>query len=365
MPYFRHENIALKGLAVAVPERKVEISEYGYVFGEDAVQKFIKSTGIHCVHRASQEQTASDLGVAAAQHLMKEKSIVPESVGIMLFVTQSPDYKRPSSASVVHHRLKLPIDCAVMEINLGCSGFVYGLQAICSMLNSSDAERGLLILGETASKLTNPKDKATEMLYGDAGAALLVQKDDAAPSIDISLKFDGNRFKSIILPAGGFRDMHASVETFMCSDGNERSLYDIHMDGTTVFSFTITDVPKTIQEYFEKTQSSPAQYDCFALHQANEFILKQLIRKFQLPKEKVPITLDRYGNTGGISIPLSLCDYYGSGQSTTAKIFLCGYGIGLSWGVASVKMNSSDIFTVIETSDFFVEGKITQEMLQQ
>ena len=155
--------------------------------------------------------------------------------------------------------------------------------------------------------------------------------------------------------------MNPSDETFMCSDGIERSLYDIFMDGTSVFSFSITDVPETVKEYLSLTESAIEEYDCLAFHQANRFILKQITRKLKAPKEKVLISLDRFGNTGGMSIPLTLCDHFGDTEDGKKNILMSGFGIGLSWGVTSAAVDTEKIFPVIRTKDFYAEGKFEPE----
>jgi 3-oxoacyl-[acyl-carrier-protein] synthase-3 len=201
------------------------------------------------------------------------------------------------------------------------------------------------------------------MMYGDAGAAVLLEKTDDEISTTTLLRSDGTRYKAIILPAGGFRDMNPGHERFRCSDGIERSLYDICMDGTSVFSFSITDVPKALNDYLEYTGTSVTDYDAFVFHQANEFIIKQIIRRLKLNKEAVPISLDRYGNTGGISIPLTLCDAFGETDNERKRVLMSGFGIGLSWGVTSVTIDSSKIYPITETDDYYKEGKITPDML--
>lgn len=315
------------------------------------------------MYKALPEQTASDLATAAAEELFEKVQIDKSDIGLMLLITQSPDYRRPSSASVVQKRLELPIDCSCMEINLGCSGFIYGLQTAMSMMYASEMKYGLLLMGETASKLVDPHDKSIVMMYGDAGAAILLEKADDEIESTSLLRSDGSRYKAIILPAGGFRDMNPGHERFMCSDGIERSLYDIYMDGTSVFSFSITDVPKALNDYLDYTGTTAADYDAFIFHQANEFIIKQIMRKLKLKKDTVPISLDRYGNTGGISIPLTLCDAYGKRGNEVKKILMAGFGIGLSWGVTSLLIDLSTIYPVVETDDYYKEGKITPEML--
>lgn len=363
MSFYKSNGIKIGGIACVVPENKVTVESFHSIFGEEIPAKFSAGTGIKSMYKALREQTASDLATAAAEELFRRTDIDRNEIGLMVLITQSPDYRRPSSASVVQKRLELPVDCSCIEINIGCSGFVYGLQTALSLMSSSDTKYGLLLMGETASKLVDPYDKSIVMMYGDAGAAILLEKTNEDIGTTTLLRSDGSRYKAIILPAGGFRDMNPSHEKFMCSDGIERSLYDIYMDGTAVFSFSITDVPRALSDYLEYTGTTASDYDTFIFHQANEFIIKQLIRKLKLKKDMVPISLDRYGNTGGISIPLTLCDAYGDDPSEKKKVLMAGFGIGLSWGVTSMPIDIGKVYPIAETADYYKEGVITPEML--
>ena len=357
MSVFKSSGIGIAGVACAVPKNNVPVVSFTSVFGEEVTSKFTSGTGIKATYKALPEQTASDLAVAAAQELFSHIDVEKSEIGAMFLVTQSPDYRRPSSASIVQIRLGLPIDCSCMEINLGCSGFVYGLQTAMAMMSASDYKYGLLLMGETATKLVDPLDKSIVMMYGDAGAAILLERKEGAETTSL-LRSDGSRYKAIVLPAGGFRDMNPGHERFMCSDGIERSLYDIFMDGTSVFSFSISDVPQAITDYLKITETTVADYNAFLFHQANQFIIKQLIRKMKLPKDQVPLSLDRYGNTGGISIPLTLCDAYGDKSGEKLKALICGFGIGLSWGVANIEVDTDKIYPIVQTEDYYKEGKL-------
>lgn len=362
MAFLHSSGIGVAGIACAVPDNRVTVESFTTVFGEEIPAKFTAGTGIKAMYKALPEQTAGDLAYAAAENLFSNIHVEKEKIGALLFVTQSPDYRRPATACVLQHRLGLSMDCLAMDIGLGCSGFVYGLQTAMSMMEKSDMEYALLLLGETASKLVDPLDKSIVMMYGDAGAAVLLERREEIKSTTL-LRSDGGRFKAILLPAGGFRDMNPSHERFMCNDGIERSLYDIYMEGTSVFSFSISDVPMAIQDYLIETKTTPADYDLFCFHQANQFIIKQLSKKFKLPKEKVPLSLDEYGNTGGISIPLTLCANFGDTDIGTKKVLVAGFGIGLSWGISSIEINTNQVFPVVRTKDWFKDGKITPEML--
>ena len=362
MAFLYSDGIGIAGIACAVPDNEVTVESFKSVFGDEIPAKFTAGTGIEAMYKALPDQTAGDLAYAAAENLFSHIDIDRNKIGALVLVTQSPDYRRPATACVLQHRLGLSMDCLAMDVGLGCSGFVYGLQTTMSLMEKSDIEYGLLLLGETASKLVDPLDKSIVMMYGDAGAAILLKKQDNA-RLTTLLRSDGGRFKSIVLPAGGFRDMYPSRERFMCNDGIERSLYDIYMEGTSVFSFSISDVPQAIHDFFDNTGTSPDDYDLFCFHQANQFIIKQISKKFKLPKEKVPLSLNRYGNTGGISIPLTLCSNFGESDLGVLKVLMAGFGIGLSWGISSTEIDMSRVFPVIKTKDWFVDGKITPEML--
>jgi 3-oxoacyl-[acyl-carrier-protein] synthase-3 len=164
----------------------------------------------------------------------------------------------------------------------------------------------------------------------------------------------------MIIPGGGYRNLHASEEPQMCADGNERSLMNSFIQGTSVFTFTIFDVPRLVKDFWAKTGTTPQDYDCYAFHQANLYILKQIAKKAKIPFDKMPITLDRYGNTSGASAIVSLCDVYGnSDEDKVIKVMACGFGIGISLGATSFDINTADILPIMEDDEIFTEGLIT------
>lgn len=255
----------------------------------------------------------------------------------------------------MQHRLNLEKDCASFDINLGCSGFVYGHQIISSLLSASTAEYGLLIVGETSSKLVNEKDKSTAMMFGDAGAAILYTKSKYEKE-DTLLRTDGSRFKTIIVPSGGFRDMNPIEKKIMASDGMLRSKFESYMDGVGVFSFSLNDVSETVKEYLDYSGKCINDYDFIVFHQANKMIIKQFIRKFKIKEEKILFSLEEYGNTSGVSIPLTLCKCLGSVTEGVFKVLAVGYGIGLSWGCTEFTVDASRVFPIIETDQYFEDG---------
>ena len=359
MSFFQFENIKITGIASAVPTKIVKSTDFNNKFGEEAVQKFIEMTGVKEHRMAAEHQTASDFGFVAAERLLNKKNIDRNSIGVLIFGAHSTDYRRPATACVLHKRLRLNKECVAFDVGLGCSAFVYCTQIAATMLSCSDAKRALIIVGETMTKMIHPDDKSAVMLFGDGGSAVLLEKTEEDNCLAGELCTDGTGYRAIIAPAGGFRNLSDTHEPMVWADGSIRTLYNTNMNGTDVFSFTVTKVPKTVKEFLKKTNQTMDDFDCLAFHQANRFIHQQFAKKFKVDIDKMPLCLDRYGNTSAPAIPLLLSDVYGNDTSEQSlNILMCGFGVGLSWGVMSARINISDIYPVIETDDYFAEGVI-------
>ncbi len=362
MSTFTFKNIKISGIASAVPKNVIKPADFKPSFGDEEVERFMTMTGIRSARRTSDHQTASDLAYTAAKALIDNFEIDEGDIGALVFGTHSPDYRRPASAFIIQKRLGLPKEAVVFDISLGCSSAVYGLQVVSSLMSNSDIKKAILVVGDTAGKTVYPKDKASAMLIGEGSAAFLLEKDENAEDIHSILRSDGEGYRYLIVPAGGYRNLNASKEPMMCKDGVERTLYNSFMQGTSVFTFTIFDVPKIIKDFMRLTNTTVDDYDCFAFHQANLLILKQIAKKLSIPMEKMPITLLDYGNTSGASTALSLCKRYGNEKGEDINVLLTGFGVGLSWGITSFKINKSNILPIIEDDSVFEEGIINDTM---
>lgn len=360
MAIFNFNGIRIVAMATAMPSYEVRPDDFKEQFGEEDVEKFKKMTGVFSSRKASYHQTTGDLGYAAAEYLIKEKNVNKDDIGALVVSTHSPDYPRPATAFIVQKRLGLSRECVCYDISLGCSAVVIGIQAVASMMMSSNITKALLISGDTGSKSVNPRDKSKVMLGGDVGCCLLIEKtEEANDEIHSLVRSDGNGYRYLIVPGGGCRNMNPPHEEIMCEDGIERSLYDSFMRGTSVFTFTVFDIPKIIKDFLAQTETTMEDYDCFALHQANLYILKQIAKKAKIPEDKMPITLPKFGNTSGASPVVSMCDRYSDDNSESPiNVMLCGFGIGLSWGVTSFKIAPKDILPIIFDDTVFEEGVI-------
>ena len=356
MAEFKLNGIGIKGISCAVPLNKVDNTEYYDVFGQEAVDNVIKMTGVKSSYRTKEEQTASDLCFVAARNLLEQKKVEPDEIGALVFISQTPDYRLPATACVLHKRLGLSKNCMAFDVNLGCSGWVYGLNIVGSLMQTSNVEKALLLFGDTSIKTASPQDRASVMLFGEGGSATLLVKDESK-SIKGELKTDGEGFKAIIMPSGAYRNRNGNTERTEQPDGTVRSDFDGYMNGTDVFSFTITQVPRIIKGFIEKNaESGIDDYDALVLHQANLYIMQQISKKTKVPMEKIPVSIDRFGNTSGTSIPITLCDAYGETQGKDLKLLMCGFGIGLSWGVVEAEISSEDILPIAFTDEYFTEG---------
>lgn len=359
MPSFNFNNIRIVGIASAVPTKIVKSTDFNDKFSDEAVQKFVDMTGVREHRESFNHQTASDFGYVAAEKLLVEKNIDRETIGILVFGAHSTDYRRPATACVLHKRLALSKDCAAFDVGLGCSAFIYCTQIAASMLACSEAKRALIIVGETMTKMIYSEDKSAAMLFGDGGAAVLLEKTEEENLLQGKVCTDGTGYRAIIAPAGGFRNLEDTHEPMVWGDGSTRTLYNTIMNGTDVFSFTVTKVPKTIKDFLKETEQDVESFDCLAFHQANQFIQQQLAKKLKADINKMPHCLDRYGNTSAPSIPLLLSDVYGkNNEEKEINVLMCGFGVGLSWGVMSAHINTADIFPIIETDEYFAEGVI-------
>ena len=339
------KNVEIKGIACAVPERIVNNEENYSIFGEENVKKFINMTGVKTRRVAIDEQCASDLCYTAAKKLMERLKWEPSTIDALIFISQTPDYAVPATACVLQYRLGLSEDCIAFDINLGCSAYVYGLWQAATMISTQNINRVLLLVGDTSNFGINPTDSATAMIFGDGGSATALEK-TKGKELKYFLKTKGSGYKFIMVPAG-----HARSRGQIISDKSE---YELAMNGADVFNFTITDVQKSLADFMTDYKIDKDSVDMFVFHQANLFIIKHLIKKLGIPMQKVPVSIDRYGNTSGESIPITMVDTLGKEKSDdTIKVIMCGFGVGLSYGAIYLEVKKSVCLPMIYTNYYF------------
>lgn len=333
MPKFQ-----VKSIASAIPKDIQLNSDFAELFGSKEIARISKSSGISSL-RVSKQHTASDLCQEAAQLLLNDTDR-SEIKGIV-FVSQTPDFILPATSCTLQNRLGLPTDIVTYDVNGGCCGFIHGLH-LASMLSESHNGDILLLCGDTITKHISPKDRSLRLIMGDAGTAALVGRSDAEAS-PFRFYTDGTRYRSLIIPAGGMRNPTNEENGLVTEreNGNLRSDQNLFMDGMEIMKFALSDVVSLIKETFGEIQST---VDTFVFHQANKFIVEALAKNLGLPKEKVPLAVEGYGNTGSASIPLALCHHFSQGLNNPGKTLMVGFGVGLTCGAAVCDLSETRFF---------------------
>ena len=348
MAVIKYKGVGITALSACVPRNISDNSELGYLIPETEIQKTVNSIGIHQKRFVDEDVTASDLCVKAAEQLLADNNIDKNSIDMLLFMSQLPDYRIPATAPVLQHRLGLPVTTAAMDLSLGCSGSVYSLSAAMAYASLNGINRVLLLVGDTLSKLVNKMDKIDAPLYGDAGTATLVEKvDDGFESVFI-LCSDGEGENAVKIKAGGGRHMTTAenLKEHVESDGSIISDNEVFMNGMEVFNFVMRRAPRSIKDLCEICSLDLGSVGNLILHQSNKFMTDFIARRIKYPLERVPYCLDRYGNTSAPSIPLTICSELRGKELSDAII--SGFGAGLSWGTAYISLANCKISPVIE-----------------
>lgn len=350
MAAFSVSDIAIRGISCCVPkntERNIDLD----ILTSEEIQKFIDATGVEERRIATKEICTSDLCCEAAGKLITDLNWQKDEIEILVFVSQTADYILPVSAAILQDRLGLSTNCIAFDVPLGCSGYVYGMSIIAGMMKAAGLKKGLLLAGDTSSKLLSKSDKSTIPLFGDGGSATAFEFDENAESLLFDLGTDGSGYKTIIINDGGSRNRidSDSLKYETISPGIERNSCQLILDGMDVFGFGISQAPKTVNKLIEKFEIDKDEIDHFVFHQANLMMNKMIVKKLKLPAEKVPYSLKEFGNTSSTTIPLTIVAGLKEKLSkTTQDLIICGFGVGLSWGTAKIKLDNVVIPDLIE-----------------
>ncbi|OYW79246.1 MAG: 3-oxoacyl-ACP synthase [Asticcacaulis sp. 32-58-5] len=310
---------ALRGIVTAMPERQEANRDLSALFGEEVVDKIIRATGIE-TRPLSDGLLISDMAVAAAQDLMDGLGWSADSIDLLVVVTQTPDYPLPATSYVVHGRLGLPMTTATLDLRLGCSGFVYGLSVISSMMAAGGLKRALLIGGDVINTMIAADDRALRLLFGDAVAATALEATGEDHQIGFDLGADGTGVPHLMSETGG-----------VAKPGDPR----LYMDGARVLSFSLRQVAPSVARALGVVGQTAEAMDHVILHQANAMMIQSLAKKIGLRDDQVVEAVKNYGNTGPASIPLAMCDLFREHTSPhPVNLLLSGFGVGWSWASA-------------------------------
>jgi 3-oxoacyl-[acyl-carrier-protein] synthase-3 len=335
MATIKFKNVGMTAISACVPPKVFSNYDLGYMMPEDTIEKLVNTIGIKEKRFAEKDVCTSDLCYKAAKQLMEDNSIDPLSIDMLLFLTLTPDYLTPPTSSILQYRLGLPKTTACLDMSLACSGFVYALSTAFAYASMPGINRVLVLVGETMSKITNPRDRVNFPLYGDAGTACLVEKGDFKESIFV-LSADGEGRDMVQIPSGGFRNPLTadSLIDKEREEGNIRRDTDITMDGIATFNHAINDIPKQVKHLMKEANITADDIDYLVSHQANKFMIDFIVKRLKFNPEKVPFCLSKYGNTSCASIPLTIVSELEGKLNGENRILLSAIGAGWSFGTA-------------------------------
>lgn len=352
MAFLKFDHVKIVGMAGGVPSSVVSNAAGISSTDDYDAQAFIETTGV-AERRISEVLTTSDLCYAAAVKLISDLGWNKEDINFLVFVTQTPDYIVPATACIMQDRLGLSKDCYAEDISLGCSGWVYGLSNIASLL-SIGGGKALLMVGD--GKRTSPKED--DPLFGWAGVVTALEYNENAKPMMFHFGTDGSGYDAIIIPDGGCRNQF-SESSFEYHDveGHKLSRLQTWMKGMDVFSFGITTAPKSVKKLAEHYNFDFNSYDYLVLHQANMKMNNMIAKKLKFEKERVPSSMYRFGNTSSASIPLTIITELGNKVKTPTKLLCCGFGVGLSWGTVALTLDNPVISELVNVHDNEINEK--------
>lgn len=347
MSYLNIKHVKIRGLAACVPERVEENKDYSLLPKEE-IEKYIKTTGVERRHCAIHDGTlcTSDLCQKAAEKLLNDLGWSKDEIGLLLFVSQTTDYRLPATACVLQDKMGITKNCLAFDITLGCSGYLLGMGTAGSILQNGTIKKALVMCGNTQSEFASYEDRSMYLLLGDAGTvtALEYTEDDDYDEMDFSYMTDGSGRASVIVPDGGSRNP-VNAQSFVmedCGDGIRRTRLHEKMEGADVFSFASFNVPRNFKSLLDKIHLDKETVDYMLIHQANKFLMEKLRKKLDFPPEKCPYNISEYGNTSGATIPLLMVTNLQK-ELSSRPLVLCMTTIGVGFSLASACVHTTNV----------------------
>lgn len=350
MPLFKIDNVEITAIAACVPKQKVYTKDYTYI-SEQERKMFLFGTGVEERRVSSENICTSDMCFSAAQKLFEDTKVNPEEIDVLIFVSQSPDYFLPATSILLQNRLGCNKNTMAFDINLGCSGYVYGLSVITNLMSLPNFKKGLLLCGDKSTFSLSNTDKSTYPLFGDAGTATLLEKSKTPKSIYFNLQSDGAGWEAIIIRGGGTRQRYSEEANFkyQIEPGIERSSCNLELNGMEVFNFSLREVKPNVIKLLEYAKCDIKEIDYLVMHQANKLMNESVRKKLKIEREKVPYSIQKYGNTSSASIPLTVAsELKDKLNKTHTKLLLSGFGVGYSWGSVLIDFKDVVISEIVE-----------------
>ena len=338
-------NVRFAGMTSCVPKRVLSNMDDCPPHKRSERERLVRNIGIQNRRICPDWQCFSDLAFDATEKLLTDLQWERDQIDALIVITQSPDYLIPSTAIILQDRLQLPHATIAFDVNLGCSGYPFGIHLLGSMISAGTIKKALLLVGDKSANINDP-------LFSDAGTATALEFDPQAAPMYFDLNSDGSGYRAIIKPVGGHREPYAYHHGIPSRDahGDLRWPDELILDGPAVLSFSTQRVPTSVTRALEYAGLGKEQVDYFVFHQANRMINETIRKKLGLPTEKVPSTLQDFGNTSGASLPMTITVCLNEALSTGKhKVLLSGFGIGLSWGICILDIENAKFPALLES----------------
>lgn len=326
----------IKGIAYYLPETVLTNEELVKQFPEWTVEKISKKVGISERHVTTEDETAGDMALKAAEKLFVDRGIDRSIVDFVLLCTQSPDYHLPSTSCVIQNKLGLSTRCGAFDFNLGCSGYEYGLAVAKGLVVGGIAKNVLLLTAETYTKYIHPQDKGNRTIFGDGATATLISDSGFAEIGEFCLGTDGSGAEQLIVKTGCARHFEKANDFHADEEGGIHSSDNLFMNGKAIFDFTSDVVPPLIDETLQKNGLKMDDVNLFVFHQANKYMINYIRKLMGIDKDRFYIYMENVGNTVSSTIPIALCEAEKEGK-LTGNIVLAGFGVGLSYGAVILR----------------------------
>lgn len=345
MAFLEIKNIKVAGISAGVPQKVVCNLDIENVSKDYDAASFVEVTGVK--ERRIDELTVLDLAVPAAEKLINDLGWEKSDIDGLVVVTQHGDYIVPATSCIIQDLLGLTKECLALDISLGCSGWVYGLSTVASMMSTGMLKKCLLISGDARRRV-----EFNDPLFGYAATVTALEYKDGENGFRFHLGTDGSGYDAIIIPDGGARNQ-ITTSSFEPQevDGRNYTPLQSRMKGMDVFSFGITTAPKSVKKLAEHFEFDYSTYDYLVLHQANMKMNKQIAKKLKFEENKVPSSMWDFGNTSSASIPLTIVTQLKEASSQqNINLLCCGFGVGLSWGTVAMNLNHIVISDLVEVN---------------
>jgi 3-oxoacyl-[acyl-carrier-protein] synthase-3 len=327
--------VKIRNIAFASPGNCVSsdiVAEWSGLKTEFIVNKI----GVESRAFLAESERPIDLAIAACENLLAaDDAPKRETIGLVVLVTQNPDYRIPHSSALLQRSLGLPVTTAAFDIGLGCSGYVYALSAVKGMMQAENIDSALIVTCDPYSRIMDRSDRDTVGLFGDAATATWLSREKGGLIGRTDFGTDGAGAENLIVRAGGAAKSLTGL--YYQGDRPPDRDFRLSMNGRGIFNFMMERIPSSVERALSLNKTSAEEIDLFVFHQGSKFLLDQLAGRIGIPSEKVPTNIAQHGNTVSSSIPLLLSELKLAGQLNGKKVLVSGFGVGLSWATGVIQ----------------------------